>query len=661
MEQNLTVVLKKQAIPVPNTGTLSDPNSLNLGTTLSDLVGGISVILTIALGICFVIYQAKKNNLAKILTKIFTVTSLTTFVLASIMSLNTFANNTGNTNNTNNSSNVRSLSITLENSTLELQPTSEDTFAYTKSNIIVNESTNYGYTLSAYTTTPDLTNTKDSTQKISSLNSSSPIVLNSNTWGFSKDKPQDSTSPVWTSLPQTEAAALTIKDIDASTPSQDTTNVYFGINVNDKLALGEYKGSITYTIVAKPELISYLDTGPTINIKMKNLANNTTDATTETDDYSIKAFVKATHLPASFIPAEANTISISTSPFPIYIFFDDVTGTMYYYTEARDVIMHSNSSSVFRRLTAITSISGASGWDASQTTIMDRLIQNCINLTDLSPLSNWDVGRVETFRFAFAGLLGATRMTYTDLSPLKDWNVSSVKDMNQMFKNTSITDVDALKDWNTSSVTDMAQLFNNNTSLVDINGLRKWDTSSVINMSNLFGGSSGGTAITNIDALENWKTSSVTNMSSMFHNASSLINIDGASKWNTSAVTNMQAMFSNASALTDINALSSWNTSAVTNMSRMFYGASSLTNINGASGWNTSAVTDMFGMFYGASSLTNINGAKNWDTGNVTDIRAMFNGVNNIDATVLNNWNVSNVTNKAGAFTCPIDKRPSWY
>lgn len=69
----------------------------------------------------------------------------------------------------------------------------------------------------------------------------------------------------------------------------------------------------------------------------------------------------------------------------------------------------------------------------------------------------------------------------------------------------------------------------------------------------------------------------------------------------------------------------------------------------------------MSGMFQRATSLTDISGAANWNTGNVTNISAMFMGVNNIDATVLNGWNVSKITNKTNAFSCPIDKRPSWY
>ena len=167
------------------------------------------------------------------------------------------------------------------------------------------------------------------------------------------------------------------------------------------------------------------------------------------------------------------------------------------------------------------------------------------------------------------------------------------------------------------------------------------------------------TGLTDISAVANWNTSSVTTMHSMFFDAPSLTNIDALKDWDTSSVTDMSYMFFGASSLTNIDALKDWDTSSVTNMSGVL-AATSLTNIDALKDWDTSSVTNMSGAL-AATSLTNINGARNWNTGNVTNINYMFYRVNNIDATVLNNWNVSKITNKSYAFTCPADKRPSWY
>ena len=53
-----------------------------------------------------------------------------------------------------------------------------------------------------------------------------------------------------------------------------------------------------------------------------------------------EAIKKADVLPNNFIPDTANTIATSSSEIPIYIFFEDATGTMYYYTAANTVYMN---------------------------------------------------------------------------------------------------------------------------------------------------------------------------------------------------------------------------------------------------------------------------------------------------------------------------------
>ena len=69
------------------------------------------------------------------------------------------------------------------------------------------------------------------------------------------------------------------------------------------------------------------------------------------DFYStvIKALRTANSLPADFTPTTNNTVSVSGSEKPVYIFFDNTNnaGIMYFYTEAKDIYMNADSSYAF--------------------------------------------------------------------------------------------------------------------------------------------------------------------------------------------------------------------------------------------------------------------------------------------------------------------------
>ena len=103
----------------------------------------------------------------------------------------------------------------------------------------------------------------------------------------------------------------------------------------------------------------------------------------------------------------------------------------------------------------------------------------------------------------------------TDLSPISNWNVSSVTNMYGMFSDcTSLTAVPPISGWDVSNVTNMTNTFYNCTSLTDISPLSGWDTSGVTNMFIMFNGCK---SLTDISPLSGWDMSSVTNMSTMFY------------------------------------------------------------------------------------------------------------------------------------------------
>ena len=408
------------------------------------------------------------------------------------------------------------------------------------------------------------------------------------------------------------------------------------------------------------EIVATLDTGQTVNQKMKRLSGQIS-ATYDTANTTITGIERAYELPANVSTTNSkNRISTSSSKVPIYAWFNN--GTIYYFTQADKIVMNADSSYLFYNAKSLTNIDALSGWDTSSVTDMSYMFSSS-GITDIDGASNWDTSSVTNMSCMFIAAASLTNidgasnwdtsnvtnmdgMFYNayvllNIDALSNWDTSSVTNMDDMFGGTKVSNIDALSNWDTSSVTDMSSMFSR-TIVSNIDALSNWDTSSVTDMGSMF----SGTKISNIDALSNWDTSNVTNMNYMFSGTTNLSNIDALSNWDTSKATNMSGMFSGAAGLTNIDVLSNWNTSSVTNMSYMFNKVTSLTNIDGASNWDTSSVMNMYGMFYNATSLTNIDALSNWDTSKVTDMRSMFynaTSLTNIDGA--SNWNTSNVTN----------------
>lgn len=332
-------------------------------------------------------------------------------------------------------------------------------------------------------------------------------------------------------------------------------NTTYQAYISQTQPAGTYTGKVKYTMVHPNDASApitnsaTLDTGQTVNSKLKSLANMA-----EMESITINVHME-TEAPTGFVPSEANTVSTPTSEKPIYITFDntDDGGTIHFYTEGHQIFLSSDSSYMFHKLYSITDLSAISSWNTSNVTNMSHMFDDAS--TDIYSdfyldLSSWDTSNVTDMESMFAGV-GYSAATFSlDLSS-----------------------------WVTSNVTDMGNMFNStgsNATTWTIDGLSSWDTSSVTDMNNMFSyaGQSDPSFVLN---LSDWNTSNVINMSSMFEGAgqhASTWSIGDLSSWNTSNVTNMEKMFDGAgsvSATTFILDLSSWDTSNVTNMGYMFF------------------------------------------------------------------------------------------
>ena len=327
--------------------------------------------------------------------------------------------------------------------------------------------------------------------------------------------------------------------------------------------------------------VATLLTGYDFNNAVKNIVNGDDYCTYGgCSDANVTTFVRSNTLDET-----KNNVIVSeySSPYPVYVWYDEVDnkGIVYLYSEAEIIYMNSDSDGMFNSFESLESLD-LSIFDSSKVTSMSNIFSYSESLASLD-LSSFNTSRVTNMSYMFSGLDNITSIVFGN-------------------------------DFNTSRVTNMSDMFAGTRSLSSIN-LSKFNTSNVTDMSYMFSYS----GLTSID-LSSFDTSRVTNMSYMFSNLENITSLD-LSSLNTSSVTNMECMFYDMSSITSLD-VSTLNTSNVTNMAGMFSGMESLTSLD-VSTFNTSKVTNMFSTFASMSDLTSIN-LGNMDTSKVTKMGGMF-------------------------------------
>ena len=142
--------------------------------------------------------------------------------------------------------------------------------------------------------------------------------------------------------------------------------------------------------------------------------------------------------------------------------------------------------------------------DVSNVTNMSYMFQHN-QISDLSPLANWNVNNVTDMSNMFAN------NQISDLSPLTNWKVSKVTAIYYMFQDNQISDLSPLASWKTDNVTNMNFMFQSN-QISDISPLASWKVDKVAYMIGMFEGNQ----ISDLRPLANWKVDNVKNMIWMF-------------------------------------------------------------------------------------------------------------------------------------------------
>ena len=438
-------------------------------------------------------------------------------------------------------------------------------------NFMVNTNNRTGYTvtLSAETENTALTNVNSAVgAKIDSI--SANLTLNNlpnNTWGF-----KFGTSTNFTPIPALSTPAQIIQTA-GKTNGNESNQLSIGMKLADNLESGNYTNKLVISVISNPyEKRALMTTGINFNTKLK---------TFETGGNKIEHIMRS----ATASSFGVNTVSLedeANSDYEIKAWYDSITKTAYYYTEAEKIFLNDDSNAMF---------------------------YNLVNLTSLD-VSSFDTSKVRGMGNMF---FGDEKLVSLDLS---NFNTQSLTNMDKMFYGMSnLTNLN-ISSFDTSNVTNMNALFYGMANIENID-ISNFNTRNITNMSYMF---SGMHKLKQLQLPATFDTSNVTDMSFMFANDHRLHALN-LSHFNTQNVTNMQQMFFGMYALSSID-LSNFDTKKVTLMDGMFNGCVGLTSIN-VSNFNTENVENMNGMFAFTDSVEELD-LSSFRTPKVKTFRAMF-------------------------------------
>lgn len=259
--------------------------------------------------------------------------------------------------------------------------------------------------------------------------------------------------------------------------------------------------------------IAKFDKGPNVNIKMKNISRG------EDNNYSIKSFKRALSIPDKY-KTEEYKVSDPESIEPIFIWYDEPTGTIYYYSESKTLLLNEDSSNMFSGLYNLETIE-TTDLDTSEVIDMSYMFEYVgynIDNIDLN-LNSWNISKVEDTSYMFYYTGSHSKRISIDLS---NWNTAEIKNMNNMFEG-----------------------LGNESESINLN-LNNWNILKVENMSHMFY-NVGVSATELLLGIDNWDTTNVKDISYMFYNFGSSINSFklNINNWNLSNIEDMTDLFTN--------------------------------------------------------------------------------------------------------------------
>ena len=413
-----------------------------------------------------------------------------------------------------------------------------------------------------------------------------------------------------------------------------------------------------------------LDYGYNLNIKLKRLADTSSNIDTRTANSNVKAIKYADSLPADFTATSDNTISGSSSKMPIYAWYDSASETIYFHSNANKIKSAYSLKEFLFRFVELVDISGLSKIDTSSTRVMESAFQGCAKLSDLAPIGGWDVSHVNNFESMFSDYFMEKEGSITSLMALKDWDVSGATNMNSMFSGQKLTnlsgvedwdigetkmgsifygnqliDISAISGWDMSRVWSIASMFNSNEDLTDISPLQGWN----VENTTAFGGVFRNTNVSDLTPISGWDVSSGTNFYGMFAETP-LSNLTPISGWNMENAEILSYMFESSN-VNDLRQIAGWDVGKVKSLNGTFE-ETKITTLDGLERWTLDSIEDITAAFRYCYFLSDINGIKNWPITRLTSLSYLFVGtsLNGDSLAAIKDWDLSNITDLSCMF-----------
>ena len=448
-------------------------------------------------------------------------------------------------------------------------------------NFTVNTNNRTGYTaiLSSETDNTALTNAGSATgAKINSVSTNLSLNnLPNNTWGY-----KFGVSTNYAPIPALSTPAQILQTA-GKTNGNESNQLSIGMKLANNLESGNYTNKLVISIVSNPyERRAVMTTGKDFNRKVDSivtsLSNDDGWGNKESVNHILRSTAAFNDIPAGAIDVESN----EASDYPIKIWYDAASKTVFYWTEANKIFLNKDSRYTFRGFTKAEDID----------------------------ISNFDSSEVEDMAYFFY------KMNSLRSLELSSFNTDKATDMTGMFAYVNSLKKLDLTNFNTSKVTNMSAMFHSMSNLDELK-ISSFNTENVTNMNGMFYGASKLASL----ELSNFDTSNVTDMGRMFSGMSSIQQLD-LTHFSTGNVAAMNDMFSLMTSLTQINFGANFDTSNVTDMTGMFYQSTSLVNLD-LSHFNTKKVKTMNSMFSQMSGLTILD-ISNFETPSLEDAGSMF-------------------------------------
>lgn len=529
------------------------------------------------------------------------------------------------------------LSIPRANVDFQFNQAENAASAFKEDFAVVQYSTNNTTGFTAYVSSIDegtnLNHTDSSvTQKITSITSpSNSSSFNSKNWGYLAN--QSTYSGTFRPIPK---ASQPDQALNITMSETAKFFLHFGVKTGPDLPSGTYSKKILVTAITNyvPTSATFIP-GPNVNSAIRN-ANI---------GHDVEYFKKSNVAPANL--ATATVVSTTDSDVPIYLWYDQVQKTIFWWSNADTVYINEDSNHMLANIndnSTLVQLIDMRGINTSRMKNAHHMFWTKEGLTKHIDFSEFDTSNLEDAGYMFSTPYETVSTAQIDPIDFSHFNTSKVKIMTGMFAGSYLPSIDIrnfdtrnvvdmrytfaglknvkhldLHGFNVSKVNNIGAIFSSNPTLVSLN-LANWQLDSIHAMDSLFAGMH---ALTDLN-LTGFTTKNVTDMHHMFNECHALTALD-LSSFDTRNVTDMNNMFRDNLALKNLN-LSSFNTSNVTNMKEMFRHDGVIYPLD-VSTFDTRKVTNMDGMFYWTlmSPENATLDISNFDTRSLTSALGMFN------------------------------------